>query len=98
MVAAWENAKKGWIVAVFSLSSSIIGVVISQNMSDNSSEKKEFNEVLDNKADKAYVDQRLSEYDKVQAARYQGIYDMFSITNQQITELREDIREMNRRR
>lgn len=96
MSVAFDNFKKGWLLAVFSLASTLIGVVVMSAMSDISNSKKELYEKIDSKADKDYVDQRFEEYEKIQKAHYQGIYDMFSITNDQLKEIRADLREIKK--
>ena len=96
MSAAVDNFKKGWLLAVFSLASSVIVLVVGQGMQNNAESQRIQDEKLSLKADKAYVDQRFEEYEKLQKAHYQGIYDMFSITKDQIKELREDIRGLKR--
>ena len=96
MSAAVDNFKKGWLLAVFSLASTVIGVVVAQTMSDSSASKKDLYDKIDRKADRDYVDQRFEEYEKIQKAHYQGIYDMFSITNDQLKEIRADLREIKK--
>lgn len=96
MSAAVDNFKKGWLLAVFSLASTLIGVVVTSAMSDISNNKQELYDKIDSKADKEYVDQRFAEYEKLQKAHYQGIYDMFSITNDQLKEIRADLREIKK--
>lgn len=96
MSAAVDNFKKGWLLAVFSLATTIISVVVAQTMSDSSQSKQDLYDKIDKKADKEYVDQRFAEYEKLQKAHYQGIYDMFSITNDQLKEIRADLREIKK--
>lgn len=56
MSAAVDNFKKGWLLAVFSLASTVIGVVVAQSVSDSSEEKKQANELLNCKADVPWVE------------------------------------------
>ena len=56
MSAAVENFKKGWLLAVFSLASTVIGVVVAQSVSDNSEQKKQQQEQLSQKADIPWVE------------------------------------------
>lgn len=56
MSAAVENFKKGWLLAVFSLASTVIGVVVAQAVSDNSDLKKDQQDQINNKADVTWVE------------------------------------------
>lgn len=66
MSAAVDNFKKGWLLAVFSLASTIIGVVVGQSYSDSSERQKKWEEKIESKADKLWVEQRISESEEKQ--------------------------------
>ena len=96
MSAAVENFKKGWLLAVFSLASTVIGGVIMQGMQSNNAKFKEQDCRIDSKADVTYVDKRFVEFEKLQNAYFKGIEDMFALTNSQLKEIKEDLRSMKK--
>lgn len=65
-------------------------------LSANETNARELKAEIAGKADKTYVDERMVEHEKTDKARYEGIKDMFSITNQRLSEIQADIRQIRR--
>lgn len=66
MSAAVDNFKKGWLLAVFSLASTLIGVVVTSAMSGNREDATKLYEKIESKADKVWVEQRISDSEEKQ--------------------------------
>ena len=77
---------------------SLIVVFATYALNTNDLDDREFKNTLDNKADISYVDKKvdssIKEHEKVDAARYKGISDMFTIIREEQMEMRRDIKEI----
>ena len=92
MSAAFDNLKKGWLTILLSFFLTVITIAITQAVSSSEFDSRDLKEELKGKADKEYVDDRIEEHEKQDAARYKGIQDMFFITNERLKEIQQDVR------
>jgi len=79
--------------------SSLIAIIIPLSifaMKQESEQMNAINQKIDKKADIEFVEKRISEHEKTDAARYQGIRDMFELTNESIQELNDNVRELRK--
>ena len=95
MSAAFDNVKKSWLTLVLSFFLTVITVVLTQAMTSSEVNERALNERIDSKASHEYVEQRIGEHEKRDDARYEGIKDMFFITNERLKEIQSDVRSLN---
>lgn len=92
------NYRNRWVdMGVNSLGAAIIALGVFYGTSKDV-DARELKKKVDNKADKTYVDKEIAnsirEHEKVDAARYKGISDMFNIIREEQAEMRNDIKEI----
>ena len=92
MSAAFDNVKKSWLTLVLSFFLTVVTIVITQAMTNDNINNRELNKKINSKASHEYVEQRISEHEKRDDARYEGIKDMFFITNERLKEIQQDVR------
>lgn len=72
----------------------LIGVIVAFSLQAKDTDMREYQKKLDDKASKAELKEAIEVHEKTDAARYQGIQDMFIITNDRLKEIQQDIRQM----
>ena len=105
-----EYISKKWIDWLFALVISALGTIFMVSATRKDSENQDFIEKVNNSASIEYVNKRVDErivlHEQKEEARYQGILDILTITNERLKEiginnnaqfesLRSDIRAIN---
>lgn len=90
--------KNKWLdIMVNSFISGLI-ILFGFYLTSSDMDAREMSKKIEEKADKAYVDKEITEaiheHEKVDAARYKGITDMFNIIREEQGEMRKDIKEL----
>jgi hypothetical protein len=95
-MSAANYFRSKWIDFLINGILSGVMVFLAFYLSSSETNARELNAKIDKKADVDYVDKKLIEHEKTDQARYEGIKDMFTITNQRLSEIQADIRQIRR--
>ena len=100
MAPSLENLKKNWVVLLAGCLLSFVTANYTSHLGATETDKREYEKRMQDellkKANLEYVDKRFIEAEKIQNAYFQGISDMFVVTQQQLKDIKEDIRSIRK--
>ena len=97
-MSATGYVKNKWVDILINGAISALIILFGFWLSSADMDAREISKKIDQKADKTYVDEEIdkaiSDYEKIDAARYDGISDMFKMIREEQAEMRHDIKEI----